>query len=91
MAIITDNFSGTPLEGKGLTFEVDYAGRTDSQPVYIGYATPGLDGDTGEPVWKIMFCEYSAFPTGDLIRRTWADGNTLFDNVWNDRVTLAYS
>lgn len=89
MAILVDNFSGTPLEGKGLTFEIDYAGRTDCQPVYVGYVEPGLL--TSDASWKIMFCEYDGFPTGCLTRRTWADGDTKFDNVWDDRTLLTYS
>lgn len=92
MAIITDNFSGTPLEGKGLTFLIDYAGRTDCQPVYIGYATPSLASDTDKPVWKIMFCEYDGtLASGCLVSRKWADGDTFFNNIWNDRSTLPYS
>lgn len=89
MAIIVDNFSGTPLEGKGERIELDYAGRTDGQPVYVGFAPPGELPD--QRIWKIMFLEYDGFPTGNLIRRTWADGNTNFDNIWTDRLTLSYS
>lgn len=91
MAIIVDNFSGTPQEGKGLTIEIDYAGRTDGQPVYVGYASPDPDKTTADACFKIMFLEYDGFPTGNLIRRTWADGNTQFDNVWDNRATLTYS
>lgn len=92
MAIIVDNFSGTPQEGKGLSIEIDYAGRTDCQPVYVGYSSPDPDKTTADPVWKIMFCEYDGtLADGCLIRRTWADGNTKFDNVWDDRASLSYS
>lgn len=90
MAIIVDNFTGTPLEGKGLRIELDYAGRTDCQPVYVGYAEPGLL--TSDPSWKIMFLEYDGtLDDGCLIRRTWADGDTFYDNVWDNRTTLLYS
>ena len=92
MAILVDNFSGTPFEGKGLRIEIDYAGRTDCQPVYIGYAEPG--SETDEPVWKVMFCEYDGFPdTGCLIRRRFAlddHGKANFTNVYDDRTSLIY-
>ena len=92
MAILVDNFSGTPLEGKGLSIQIDYAGRTDCQPVYIGYATPSLGLDTDKAVWKIMFLEYDGtLAAGCLIRRLWADGDTKYDNVWDDRLALNYS
>lgn len=89
MAIIVDNFSGTPLEGKGLTVQLDYAGRTDGQPVYVGFAPPSKL--TSDPSWKIMQLLYDAFPSGNLTSRLWADGDTKFDNVWDDRVSLTYS
>ena len=92
MAILVDNFSGTPVEGKGLRIEVDYAGRTDCQPVYIGWAEPG--SATSEPVWKIAFCEYDGtLDAGCLIRRRWAlDDNqrSNFTNVYDDRGSLTY-
>jgi hypothetical protein len=87
VAIIVDNFSGTPFEGKGETIQLDYAGRTDGQPVYVGFAEPS--SLTSDPVWKIMRLDYSA--GGDLIDRLWADGDTNFDNIWNNRTTLSYS
>lgn len=93
MAIITDPFTGQPLEGKGETIKIDYAGRTDEQPVYVGFAEP--DSATSEPVWKIMFCEYDGFPTGALISRTWAidalAGKALYSQVWDDRTSLTYA
>lgn len=93
MAIIVDNFSGTPLEGKGLTIKVDYAGRTDCQPVYVGYAEPG--SETNEPVWKIMHCEYDGFPdTGCLTSREWAldpvSRKAMFTNIYDNRTSLNY-
>jgi hypothetical protein len=92
VAILVDNFSGTPFEGRGLRIELDYQTRTDCQPVYIGYAEPG--SATSEPVWKIMFCEYDNGPsTGCLIRRRFAldpDGRANFTNVYDDRTSLTY-
>lgn len=92
MAILVENFSGQPYEGKGQTIKIDYAGRTDGQPVYVGFAPPG--GDTDDAIWKIMFLEYDGFPTGNLISRTWADGEdgkAEFNQVWDNRASLVYS
>ena len=69
-----------------LKVEVDYAGRTDCQPVYVGYAVP-ITG-TGCDAWQIMRLDYDA--NGRLIQRVWADGNLFFDNVWDDRASLVY-
>jgi hypothetical protein len=86
MAVIVDNFSGTPLEGKGLRIELDYAGGPGDQPTYVGFAPPGKL--TSEPAWKIMKLVYVG---SNLVRRLWADGDTKFDNVWDDRASLNYS
>lgn len=90
MAIIVDNFSGTPLEGKGETVALDYAGRTDHQPVYVGFAEPSSGKD--EPVWKIMKLLYDG--NNDLTDRLWAlspvSNKAMFDQVWNDRASLNY-
>ena len=86
MAIIVDNFTGTPLEGKGLTIELDYAGGPGDSPVYVGYAQPGIL--TSDPSWKIMRLDYNG---SNIIRRLWANGNTKFDYVWDDRATYSFS
>lgn len=55
-------------------------------PVYIGWASPGTLTSAAD--WRIAFLEYSG---GELVRLTWADGNTNFDNVYDDRAILTYS
>lgn len=87
MAIIVDNFSGTPLEGKGETIELDYAGGPGDSPTFVGFAEPGHA--TSEAVWKIMRLTYSG---SNIIAREWAltDGKADFKNVWDDRATLTY-
>lgn len=51
---------------------------------YVGYAPSGsLDS---QAVWQIMRIDTSA---GDKVE--YADGNTLFDNVWDNRASLNYS
>lgn len=70
-----------------LTVEVDYAGRTDGQPVYVGYADPL--SVTSQPVWQIMRIDYDG--SNNLIQRVWAGGDVYFDKVWDDRAVLVYS
>lgn len=93
MAILTDNFSGQPFEGKSQTIKLDYGARTDCQPIYVGFAQPG--SATDQAVWKIMFCEYDGtLADGCLTSRTWAgggDGKAEFDQVWDNRASLIYS
>ena len=87
VAILVDNFSGTPQEGKGLKIRLDYTGSpTTDDPVYVGWAPPGKA--TSDPIWKIMKFTFSGT---NIVSRDWADGDTKFDNVWDDRAALAYS
>lgn len=88
MAILVDNFTGQPREGKGLRIELDYAGGPGDQPTFIGYAEPGRQ--TSEAVWKIMKLVY----TGDnLVQRLWAldsSERATFSQVWDNRAGLTY-
>lgn len=52
--------------------------------MYLGYAQPGTG--EAEPKWRI-----SRFTLANVSGMQWADGNTYFDNVWNDRASLIYS
>lgn len=51
---------------------------------YVGLASPGAA--TSAAVWQIKRVDETAGVT-----ILWADGNTLFDNVWNNRASLSYS
>jgi hypothetical protein len=76
------------------TIEVDYAMRTDGQPVYVGYADPGSSPDVAAPVWSIFRVDYDL--GGNFVQKVWAKlsgenrGNTLYNKVWNDRGTYTY-
>ena len=53
---------------------------------YRGFAVPGtLESDAK---WRIERVQIEL--DGDSAS-IWADGNVLFDNVWDDRLSLAYS
>jgi hypothetical protein len=74
------------LAGSGAT---KYAIRTDKTTTvgttYVGYAA--VASANSSAVWQIFKMVDSL---GDLTI-TYADGNSDFDNVWNDRASLTYS
>jgi len=78
---------GNPAEGRGQRIELDYTGGPGSDPVYVGWATPG--SATSISVWKISKMVYDG--DDNLTQRLWADGDTKFDNVWDYRAQLDYS
>lgn len=53
---------------------------------YIGEAQPG--SDTSAAVWRVRELIYSGTQLTQVI---WADGDTKFDNIWDNRGTLTYS
>ena len=71
-----DSTDGAPL------VQIDQANSTTT---YVGEAIAG--SAVADAVWRIkkIVCANS-----DLTI-TWADGNTNFDNVWNNRATITYS
>lgn len=52
---------------------------------YMGFA--GVGSLTSDPVWQVR--KYLADPSGD-VTVLWADGNTEFDNIWDNRASLNY-
>jgi hypothetical protein len=55
-----------------------------SGTTYIGKAP--LGSSESLPVWQVMKIVESA----GLTDITWADGNSVFDNVWDARTSLTY-
>jgi signal recognition particle GTPase len=70
------------------SYASDYATRVDdtSTPnvTYVGKATVG--SNPANAVWAIKKIDET---TGTVI--TWADGDSLANNVWNNRLGLVYS
>lgn len=69
----------------------DYATRLDQDAItptlaYFGKAEPGAS--TAAPVWQIKKLDFGA--DGDVVV-TWADGDSAFNNAWDDRASLSYS
>ena len=77
----------TALE-TGVTLAQRIDDTTSSTVFYFGEANPGtLNADN---VWRIRRITFIT-PGEDDVDVEWADGNANFDNVWDDRLILAYS
>lgn len=80
----------TPVEVEGTFYSTtaQYAVIADDVTtggvVYVGYADPGTA--TSAASWRIKKIETSNYPI-----TTWADGNSNFDNVYDNRTSLTYS
>lgn len=64
------------------TKAIDY--NSDGNVIYYGRAAIG--SIKSDPVWQIVKYVYSGLLVTDI---QWADGNNLFDNVWDDRADIA--
>lgn len=70
-------------EGRAIQTATSSSAGVDT--TYVGKAETGTD--TAEAIWSIQ----KIVENKDGVIVTWADGNDLFDNVWNDVTTLSYS
>ena len=57
---------------------------TNSNEIYIGIAAAGVS--TSAPFWSIQQINIS----GTIVSILTADGDTFFDNIWDDRTSLNY-
>ena len=64
-----------------LTTRIDSASGT----TYVGDAQPG--SSSASAVWRI----HRIVAAGSAVDILWSDGNTRFDNIWNNRASLSYS
>jgi hypothetical protein len=62
-----------------------------NNPVYVGKAVAGKDDTAGkaEACWQIM--KITSDASGNPTDIMWADGDTDYDNVWDNRATYSYS
>lgn len=90
MRIHTDGRVGlTGPQGPPGDEQLSYAKQidwVDDSHVYIGEADAGTA--TSAASWRI---KYTVFQTDDDASVTWADGDDLFDNIWDNRATYSYS
>lgn len=74
------------MQNSSYTFSGD-ATRIDEASSTVMYVGQALTGSaTSAAVWKIFKIDSSS---GLII--TWADGNSHYDNVYDDRANLSYS
>ncbi len=66
---------------------LDYDGRTDSQPVYIGWADPGKL--TSSRVWRIFKIAYDGSDRPTSIK--FAGASPDFNKTWDSRTVYVYS
>ena len=70
----------------------DKAVRTDEQvagTTYVGKASSG--SATSIAGWQISRIVVVSGGPPNTTTITWADGDTLYDNIWDNRTTLSYS
>ena len=58
--------------------------QSDANTLYIGEAQ--IASSSSSAVWQIR----KLVTSGTVTSMLWADGNQLFDNVWDDRLSLTY-
>jgi hypothetical protein len=78
-AIISDNVT---TETKNEALRVD--DTTTANVTYVGYAVIGSLSSAS--VWKIKKIDTTS---GVVI--TWADGDSSYNNIWDNRASLSYS
>lgn len=82
--ILDDPLEVSVVAGGSVSNYATIVDEASATITYVGKALPGTV--TASALWQVQKIDTS----GDLTI-TWADGNTDFDNVWNDRATLSYS
>jgi hypothetical protein len=75
-------------QAEELDFVISGAGPSEITTLYIGRAEPG--SVTSGAVWSISKSVIESGLDNDT-SQTWADGDSNFDNVWDDRLGLSYS
>ena len=86
--VVKTGIQGPPGPGVDEVYNL-YAEQIDFVTDDLFYRGEALAGSlTSDPAWRIRKVETLS---GEDVMQTWADGNTDFDNVWDDRLTLSYS
>lgn len=78
-----------PAGPSGGEDEIPYAQQVDFEgsTIYKGWAAVG--SSTSSSLWRIQKIEFVGLDEDVVI--TWADGDSNFDNIWDNRVSLSYS
>lgn len=60
---------------------------TTANTIYFGFVAVGSSADTSSAIWRIM----RMVDSSGILTFSFADGDTNFNNVWNNRTSLSYS
>jgi len=71
----------------GTEWKVRIENDSSGNPEYVGEANPNRDTNTTG--WRIKKITYDS--DGNPTEVNWADGNSNFDNIWDNRATYTYS
>ena len=86
---VAEGFVGTEAEWlESLRESVPYATELDDAGggvTYVGIATPGTAASAAS--WQVK----RITEVGADISIEWADGDALFNNIWDNRASLSYS
>jgi hypothetical protein len=74
---------GVSLEQRSDSLSALKLDEVSSTLFYVGEAS--IAASTSSPIWRIRKIDTT---TGVDVR--WADGNSYYDNVWDDRASLTY-
>jgi len=74
---------GVSLEQRSDSLSALKLDEVSSTLFYVGEAS--IAASTSSPMWRIRKIDTT---TGVDVR--WADGNSYYDNVWDDRTSLTY-
>lgn len=83
MAIPMFDFGSSPAYSQVF----DYAGGITGQPIYIGWATPGVP--TSASKWKIRKFTYDV--NSQVLTIQHANADIGFKFIWDSRTTYTYS
>jgi hypothetical protein len=61
----------------------------ESDPLVTYYGFAGSGSLAEQAVWAVY--RVTRYAGNDIVLVEWADGNQLFDNVWDNRYKLTYS
>ncbi len=79
------------IDGNMVSISKSYATQIDDvstvSVAYVGKAAVG--SATSSPVWQIIKISKGGSPISTII--TYADGNSNFDNIFDNRTSLTYS
>lgn len=87
VVLSTNTASAYPIFIGSQAIQLDPNGRSDDQPVFVGFAAPGTS--TSSTGWKIMELIYDT--SGNISQVLWANGTANFDKTWTSRAGYSYS